>query len=500
MPNQWKPTPPLELIEPHIQRLWAARQTDRQIVGALQKVFDTDQYGIGLTKFKSIRKSLGLTRARQQQHTTASITAQMVELRKMYPHAGAREMVSLLFHEHGLSVPRRVVQEYFQLYEPHLIQARRANRLKRRRFWAAGVNDIWAVDQHDKWLRFGLALHTGIEPFSGRILWMKVWHSNRNPQLILSYYLETVESLGYVPMVTQSDPGTENFGIANAQTMLRQMHDPALQGFVQHRWMRLKKNIMPEIAWSQLRRRFTPGFEEVLEKGIQAGWFDPDNTLQLMVFRWIFIPWLQQELDNYKQRINRSRKRRDRNKILPHSVPELIHESPQDFGALDFKVMVDQTALDHVRQLYIKEDHVVFDLVPPALGTFIEDCYGRIGSPSVNRSSVWIVYQSLLNALQQHDHHVELQYILSTGNADSEQPEDGGNNEELIPGLQELFENVDGYMGEIEHHQALDEMEAEDGLPPNPVNQDDIEMDEAAALLDEFSDDETTYTFLSDNM
>ena len=53
-------------------------------------------------------------------------------------------------------------------------------------------------------------------------------------------------------MVTQSDPGTENFGIANAQTLLRQMHDVTLEGFVQHQWMRTKKNIMPEIAWSQL--------------------------------------------------------------------------------------------------------------------------------------------------------------------------------------------------------------------------------------------------------
>ncbi|KAG9308115.1 hypothetical protein JVU11DRAFT_12515 [Chiua virens] len=284
MPNQWKPNPPLELIEPHIRCLWAARLTDRQIMDELQKIIDPDMYGLGRTRFVQIRTGLGLTRTRQQGHTSASIKEVMIELWRMYPNAGLREMVSLLFHEHGLSVSRyvsisqqlvrcqitscfyrRVVQEYFITYEPRLINQRRANRLQHRRFWAAGVNDIWAVDQHDKWLRFGLALHTGIEPFSGRILWMKIWHSNCQPQLILSYYLETVESLGYIPMVTQSDPGTENFGIANAQTMLRQMYDPALQGYVQHRWMWTKKNIMPEIAWSQLRHRFTPGFEALLE-------------------------------------------------------------------------------------------------------------------------------------------------------------------------------------------------------------------------------------------
>lgn len=100
---------------------------------------------------------------------------------------------------------RRVIQEYFHTYEPELLCKRKANRLLRRQFWAAGVNDIWSVDQHDKWLRFGLALHIGIEPFSGVILWLKVWHSNRNSQLILSYYLETVERLGckYLPsMIT----------------------------------------------------------------------------------------------------------------------------------------------------------------------------------------------------------------------------------------------------------------------------------------------------------
>ena len=53
-------------------------------------------------------------------------------------------------------------------------------------------------------------------------------------------------------MITQSDPGTENFGVANGQTLLRQIHDATLDGFVQHRWMRAKKNIKPEIAWSQL--------------------------------------------------------------------------------------------------------------------------------------------------------------------------------------------------------------------------------------------------------
>ncbi|KAG1780221.1 hypothetical protein EV702DRAFT_950000, partial [Suillus placidus] len=261
----------------------------------------------------------------------------------------------------------------------------------RRHFWAAGVNDLFAVDQHDKWLQFGLRLHTGIEPFSGRIMWIRVWHSNRNPQLILSYYLDIIEALD-MPMVTQSDPGSENYGIANVHTMLRQYHNKALHGTLQHRWMRTKKNIMPEITWSQLRRQFTPGFENLLDHGVNSGWYDSNNTLQVMVFHWVFIPWLQQELDAYQDRINNTAKRRDRNKILPHGVPNLIYHSAEDFGALDFKVRATSTCL------YIKPSHCVFDLVPEGFGKCIQHCYNDLGCPVITWQSVWDTYRLLLDA------------------------------------------------------------------------------------------------------
>ncbi|OJA08709.1 hypothetical protein AZE42_08886 [Rhizopogon vesiculosus] len=63
-------------------------------------------------------------------------------------------------------------------------------------------------DQHDKWRRFQLFLHVGIEPFSGRILWLNIWWTNYNPRLICGWYCDTVHTLGAMPLVTQSGPGT----------------------------------------------------------------------------------------------------------------------------------------------------------------------------------------------------------------------------------------------------------------------------------------------------
>ncbi|KAG1758695.1 hypothetical protein EDD22DRAFT_956604 [Suillus occidentalis] len=400
MPNQYKPMPPLDELAPHILRYWKTRLNDKEIVQALQKHFNMEHYGIGLMKFRQIRVDMGLERSRRQGHTIEAIREAVMELRQMFPHAGTREMIGLLFHEKNMSVAKSVMMSYFAAYEPELVRQRKVRQLKQKRFWAAGVNDLFAVDQHDKWLRFGLGLHTGVEPFSGRIMWIRVWHSNRNPQLILSYYLDTIAELGHMPLITQSDLGTENYGIANAQTLLRQRYDPTLQGTLQHRWMCTKKNVMPEITWSQLRRRFTPGFETLLDEGVIEDWYDSGNTLHMMVFRWVFIPWLQQELNAYRDRVNNTTKRRDRNKILPHGVPNLIYNSPEDFRALDFKVSIDREGIDCVRNVYINASNPVFDLVPPMLGNFIEHCYDAMGRPAVTRSSVWTVYRNVLSAVQ----------------------------------------------------------------------------------------------------
>ncbi|KAJ7433919.1 hypothetical protein FB451DRAFT_1195811 [Mycena latifolia] len=224
---------PLELVRPHILRYWKMRKTDKEILQLLRtKHIDYTKYGIGLTRLREMWVAMGLLRTRQQDHNVESIRDAMLRVRAQYPNAGQREISGLLFHEENMSVPRA--------------------------FGRLGSTIFWAVDQHDKWkYKFGLALHSGRDLFVGRIQWLKIWWTNSNPRLILSYYLDTVEQSGFMPLVSQSDPGGENFGLANGHTLLRHWHDPSLVGTLQHHWMNEKKNVMPEIGWSQLRRRYS---------------------------------------------------------------------------------------------------------------------------------------------------------------------------------------------------------------------------------------------------
>ena len=91
---------------------------------------------------------------------------------------------------------RQLIFDYFNATDPIAVQARRAGKIRRRIFYAAGVNHIWAFDQHDKWMRYGLRLHMGLEPFTGVILWLTVWWSNSNPKLVAQQYFNTARRVG----------------------------------------------------------------------------------------------------------------------------------------------------------------------------------------------------------------------------------------------------------------------------------------------------------------
>lgn len=81
-------------------------------------------------------------------------------------------------------------------------------------------------------------------------------------------------------MLTQSDRGSENYGIANAQTFIRQKLDANLTNTLQHRFLTGHINVKPEIFWGQLRRRWTPGFEDLLDYGLLNGLYDPQDGAQ----------------------------------------------------------------------------------------------------------------------------------------------------------------------------------------------------------------------------
>ncbi|KAM5536951.1 hypothetical protein V8D89_009380 [Ganoderma adspersum] len=227
---------------------------------------------------------------------------------------------------------------FFTIWEPEALKAWKGQIIKCKVFW----------------------------PFSGCILYIKIWGTNRNPHLVASYYLEAAQFTGGVPLVTQSDPGSENIRITNCHTQIRQVLDPSLCNMLQHRIMWEKMNIKPEVCWSLLRRGWSPGFEN-----------------------------LQEELDAWKNTFNHSLCRADRHKVLLHGILDLIWSKPECYGSVDFKVPVAPELLDAMHQHWAPPDYAVFQLVPPPFHALTQHLYQEIGSPSINDQTFWNLYGQL---------------------------------------------------------------------------------------------------------
>ncbi|KAF8574687.1 hypothetical protein K439DRAFT_1624140 [Ramaria rubella] len=286
----------------------------------------------------------------------------ITNIRKRFPKMGARDMRYHIHTEYNIWVPCDTLLTWFRIHEPALIHERQAKHFKRKRFYAAGVNHIWAIDQHNKWKRFRVWFHLGVEPYSGKLLWLKVWWTNSNPHLIS------------IPLLSQSDPGPENYGVANSHTGICHYYDLSLVGTSQHKWKRKHQNVKPEIEWAMLRHRWTPGFEDKLDHTLNHNIYNPDDELKVLVFHWVAIPYFQKELDVYREIRNNSNRRHDRHKVLSKGIPDLIFNKPHKYNAsLDFK-------------------HVVNAEVQ-----LLHQLWNQIGSPTITTVTLWNVFAQLVD-------------------------------------------------------------------------------------------------------
>ncbi|OCH86422.1 hypothetical protein OBBRIDRAFT_814614 [Obba rivulosa] len=415
--NQHKPSPPEVLIRPHVERFVEMNLSYPAMVEHLKEYYDSSQYSLGLESLKKKARAWGIKRARGQGHTRFSKQG-MRDMKNTLQRVEEKIEVFDL-HYYFLIDYRKKVLQYMKSHHPQEVASRRRRGgLVWKRFWTAGVNDVWALDQHDKWKRFHLYLHCSMEVYSGTVLWVKIWWTNRNSRRISGWYFDTVEELGVMPLITQSDRGTENNGVANAQTLLRHLHDPSLSDSLQHHWMSKGANIKPEIFWSELHRRWSPGFEELLDYGIDNGLYDPSDILERLVFFYIFIPWLQRELDVFRTRYNTSSKCNDPNKILPKGKPALIFEAPFVYGGEGFGVFVDPAHLAEVRSACAPTDNPVFNMVPPAFHRLAEAAYNQMGHPAVCRENAWAIYLQLLEQVRALEGSPDLQELLTIQAAD----------------------------------------------------------------------------------
>ncbi|KAF7314758.1 hypothetical protein MKEN_00949800 [Mycena kentingensis (nom. inval.)] len=237
--------PPADWLHPEITTLWRDGKTDGAICSLIQEAIlakpelQGKNYTMSTRGVSRIREKLGLLGTRQAKAAGEHdrIPEIIDNLRQSgYPELGARGLIVLLRQEHNIKISEPDLLKMFHEIEPEKVKGRKGARFKQSRCYSAGVFEILSFDQHDKWKRFGLWLHLGMDPYTGYLHWHKIWWTNRNTALVCSYYLETARREEAIPLLTFSDTGRENNGIAKLHTTMRHRLDPSLEGTIQHKW------------------------------------------------------------------------------------------------------------------------------------------------------------------------------------------------------------------------------------------------------------------------
>lgn len=146
---------------------------------------------------------------------------------------GYRAMHKKIRQEYGLNVTRDKVYDVMYELDAEGLEARGGVGAKKKRrkgnFTTRGANWVHSLDGHDKLMgyqnsTFPLAIYGCMDTASRKLLWLKVWVTNSDPQLIGRWYLEHLLQTKVISAIIRVDKGTETGTMATIHSFLRRHH------------------------------------------------------------------------------------------------------------------------------------------------------------------------------------------------------------------------------------------------------------------------------------
>ena len=145
---------------------------------------------------------------------------------------GYRAMQKKLRQVHMLNVPRELVHNVMYELDPEGLEGRRLGKKEKKKkgkFVSKGPDMVHSLDRHDKLMgyqnnTYPLAIYACIDTASRKLLWIKVWVSNSDPELPAKWYLQYLKETRRVASMMRLDKGTETGIMATMHAFLRRNH------------------------------------------------------------------------------------------------------------------------------------------------------------------------------------------------------------------------------------------------------------------------------------
>ena len=325
--------------------------TNSEIVGFLAL-----QHGVILSvrTVKRILQRMGLKRASVNHESPIELLVNAIveELENSCgSFMGYRQFTRHLRKKYHLTVRRDTIMQCLRVIDPEGVDRRKRRRLKRRRYTTPGPNFLWHVDGWDKLAPFGIFIHGAMDGFSRRILWLEVNSTNKNPRVIASHYLDTVEQLGGVPKRLRCDKGTENVVIGTLQQFFRWNDDDDFAGSKSFVERESSGNQRIEAWWSKFRERGGGWWVNLFKDLRDAGLYTA-NHLNRECLKFCFLPILRKELYLVTELWNSHNIQKQKRCEVEGGKPDILFFTPEIYGSHNYLVDVNIDDVNACKEMY----------------------------------------------------------------------------------------------------------------------------------------------------
>ena len=319
-------------------------------------VFLALQHGImfSVRTVKRILKRMGLRRvtATNESPIDQIVSAVLEELENSAgSFMGYRQLTRRLRRKYNLRVRRDSIMRYIRVIDPEGVNRRKRRRLKRRRYVNPGPNFLWHVDGWDKLAPFGIYVHGAIDGFSRRILWLEVSSTNKNPKVVASYYLETINQIGGVPRRMRCDKGTENTIIGLLQQFFRWEDNDEFAGSKSFVSGKSSANQRIEAWWSKVREGaggwWVNFFKDLRDRGLYTR-----EPLDTECLKFCFLPIIRKELRLVATLWNTHNIQRQMRCEVEGGKPDVMFFLPAVYDSNDYLLHVDMQDVADCKGIY----------------------------------------------------------------------------------------------------------------------------------------------------
>ena len=212
---------------------------------------------------------------------------------RSHPGAGYKSFQAFLCSQ-GLKVRRQHVRESMQRVDPDGVSSRLRQCIRRRTYSVPGPNSLWHLDGNHKLIRWRIIIHGCVDGYSRLPVFLQASTNNR-ASTILPYFINATNQYG-VPSRVRCDKGGENRLISHFM-LCHPDRGPQRRSCITGRSVH---NQRIERLWRDVYNGCTCYFYSLFSCLEAAGVLDPDNELDIVALHHTYLPWIQHQLDIFK--------------------------------------------------------------------------------------------------------------------------------------------------------------------------------------------------------